>query len=249
VTKPNDGGAQAPALRDVEKQWRSLVLGRDEALMPGIDPVRQRVYRRLVRNSLTGNIRRAIPHAIRIAGEAKIEELLVRFLDEVGPQTRIYRQVPSEFADWAMAQELGALGELMHWEILEVDVILAPDTEQIFSRTLTDGAVVITAPSARLAAYMHPVHQVNASTTTLPAASSEPVLLLAWRAGERYAWQRIDGAVAKTLVAAAEGKTSAEAFAAIEATTAPGDRLDRERTKATLVDLQRRGAIAGFHSS
>jgi hypothetical protein len=244
------------ALDDVERGWRNLLLAREPTLMSGADEARQRVYRRLVRNNLSGSIRRGIPILRKIAGEERVDALITRFLDEVAPKTRLVRFVPVEFAQWLMdsasslpPEELphAAAGELAHWEALEIDVVMAADHEpRALSLSPTDDAHVEMHPSARLAAYRHAVHAMTTSTTAWPSASSEPYILLAWRHAERFTWSQLDGGTAKVLVETAGGATLGAAIAKVSASLAQGDVLDVPRVKSSLVDLCRRGAITGF---
>lgn len=243
------------SLADVEKSFRALLLGKEEALMDGADPARQRVYRRLVRGNLSSSIRRGVPILRKLAGEDTVDALIARFLDEVAPQTRLVRYLPIEFAAWLLELPADALphacaGELAQWEALEIEVIMAPDLPNTSSlgRDPVDAAHIEMHPSTRLAAYRHPVHALTSSSKQWPALATEPAILLAWRAVETFTTAALDGGTAKVLVEAAGGATIGEAFARIEAALVAGDVLDRPRVRAALVDLQRRGAIAGFDS-
>jgi hypothetical protein len=243
-------------LADVESAFRALLLGKDETLMEGADPARQRLYRTLVRGNLSWAIRRAVPVLRKLAGEESVHALVTRFLDEKAPRTRLVRVIPIEFAAWAHAlpaHELphAAAGELAQWEALEIDVVMAPEVAELSGVTgdPVDGARIETHPSTRLAAYRHPVHTLTTSSTQWPALAREPALVLAWRSLEKLTWQALDGGTAKVLVETSAGAAIGDAFARIEATLAPGDLLDRRRVRATLVDLHRRGAIVGFVST
>lgn len=246
------------SLPDVERAFRALLLGNDGTLMEGADAARQRVYRRLVRGNLSSSIRRGVPILRKLAGDDVVEALMARFLDEVGPRTRLVRFLPVEFAAFLLELPPAALphpsaGELANWEALEIDVVMAPDLAipgpapgGALGGVPLDGARLEMHPSARLAAYRHPVHTLTSAATHWPAPSSEPALLLAWRAAEKFTAQALDGGTAKVLVETAAGATIGDAFARIEEGLAPGDALDRPRVRASLVDLHRRGAIAGF---
>lgn len=237
-------------IAEVERGFRSLLLDVDEQLFPDVDPVRQRVYRRLVRGNLFSAVRRAIPITRNLLGEEVIDALCARWLADVGPRTRLVRQVAAEFTEWLMAQPSlphEATGELAHWEALEIEVGLAADYDgPTLPRTPSPTSHVETHPSTRLAAYRHHVHALTTSSTAYPAPSAQPAILLAWRSGERFTWQELDGGVAKTLVEVAQGKTLGEAYAAVTSSLAEGDVFDVLRVNAALVDLCRRGAVVGF---
>lgn len=243
------------SLDDVERGWRALLLAREPTLMSGADEARQRVYRRLVRNNISGSIRRGIPILRKIVGEDGVDALIARFLDERAPKTRLVRYVPGEFAHWLTelpADDLPhpAAGELAQWEALEIDVVMAPDADvgalASLSSTPRDAARVETHPSARLAAYRHAVHAMTTSSTTWPTMSNEPYILLAWRFAEQFTWKQLDGGSAKVLIETSGGATLGEAIARVQASLADGDALDVPRVRSVLVDLSRRGAITGF---
>ncbi|HEY4221679.1 MAG TPA: putative DNA-binding domain-containing protein [Myxococcota bacterium] len=240
------------SLVDVEKGLRALLLDRDEHLMEGPPPDRQRLYRRLVRSNLFSAVRRAIPITRKILGEDGADALIAQFLDEVGPKTRLVRNVAGEFAEWLMQKPdlpHPACGELAHWEVVEIDVGLAPDYDgPAYPRTPTPSSTIETHPSARLAAYRHRVHALTMAATAYPEAESEPTILLAWRSGERFFWQTLEGGVAKVLVECAQGSSLSDAFASVTAALAEGDTFDSARVNAHLVDLCRRGALVGFRA-
>lgn len=198
--------AQLERCDDVEGALRALLLDPDGPLLPGVEPARQRALRRLVQNNLRGAVKRAIPHALRLAGPDATDALLTRFLHEAPPTTRFIREVPAAFARFVGAladAELPhpALRELVHWETVELEVLMAPDTADVdacASRWVPD-------PSARLVAYRHDVIAVNESTCAWPDAGVEPVFALCFRAADRVRTRRISSACARALGAIAEG--------------------------------------------
>lgn len=242
-------------VEEYERRLRDLTMGAEERLFEGVEPMCQRLYRRLVRANLFGAVRRALPITRRLLGDESTDRLIASFLDlGPGPQTRALRRVALEVGEWLMTQPQlvpsGAVAELVHWEALEVEVALAPEYDgPALSREPGDDAELEAHPSARLAAYRHPVHRLTRESAGYPAASEEPAILLAWRVDERVTWRSLDGAVAKLLVEAANGATIARCFDAVEATLRPGEALDRRRVKAALVDLCRRGALVGFRAA
>ena len=240
-------------LAELEHGLRALLLAQDEVLIEGADPARQRVYRRLVRGNLMSAMRRGVPILRKLAGHDVVDALIARYLHEVAPRTRLVRFLPIEFASWLLSLPPAQLphpaaGELAHWEALEIEVVMAPDVELTaqLSRAPLDACSIHMHPSTRLCAYRHPVHVLTSSSIQWPAQSAEPALLLAWRAAERFTAHALDGATAKVLVETASGAAIGEAFARIEASLGAGDVLDRALVRASLVDLQRRGAIVGF---
>src|SRR5436190_12120017 len=84
-------------VRGVEEAFASLLFAQEETLPFDAEPVRQRVYRRLVRGSLSSAIKRGCPHARRIAGEDVIDAHVARFLADHPIRTRLVRDIASEF--------------------------------------------------------------------------------------------------------------------------------------------------------
>ena len=98
------------SLKDAEQAWRALALGTDEAaaaafidVAADVDGERRALYRELVQNNLLGVIKRACPHALRLAGTAFVDVARL-FLATQAITTRFTRQIPGEFTAWLMAQ-------------------------------------------------------------------------------------------------------------------------------------------------
>jgi hypothetical protein len=232
-----------------------LLLGRAGAPFDGADAARQRVYRDLVQSNLSGALRRACPHAIRLGGAAPFDDLVARFLDEQPPTTRLLRAVPGEFTAWLATLPAGDLphpsfAELCHFEALEIDVTLAEtahDLGVVAGNVVDAEAVVVVDPSARLAAYAHPVHRVTAQTTAWPAATTTPSIVLCFQRAEAFAVDVISPAVARVLVRSTDGAALGAILDELAAeAAASGAVFERGRVRADLVDLHRRGALVGF---
>ena len=238
------------SLAAIEADFRALLLQRE----PGgafANVARARVYRQLVRGSLLGTLRRACPHALRLHAQA-FEELAARFLEESPPTTRLLRDVPGQFTAWLMQQDpsttlpaahSGAFAELCHYEALEIEVTLS-ETAQHPVTPLRDDAVFQLDPSARLAIYRHPVQRVTSSSTALPAASSQPVVLLCFQRAEQLVVDVVSPALGKLLLLLGAGEALGPALQVlIEEGAAGGVVVDVDRLRAELVDLQCRGAL------
>lgn len=247
-------------LLDVEAGFRALVMGEHDApVWEGVPAERQRLYRSLVRHNLKGVLQRACPHARRIVGHDAFDVVTDTFLASHRIQTRLTRDIPGEFTAWLQAQATSplpssalahhdgvAFAELCHFEALEIEITLAETTPSQPGRPV-DVARIVMDGSARLAVYRHPVHLVRASTTSLPAASSVPHVILCHQRAEALAVEVIAPVVGKLLMLAAGSATIGEALQTLEAEAeAAGLPLDRGRTKSSLVSLHRRGAIAAF---
>ncbi len=235
-------------LPDLEGAVRALLFAKEPAPVPGLDDEIQRLYRRLVRTTLSNVVKNAVPRTKALLGEDALEALLARWLEEAPPTTRILRRVPEGFA--AFCQSLAdpphpALAELVHWEVLEIEVTHAPDADgPARPTTPREDAFVESHPSARLAVYLHPVFGIAKGATAWPAPTKEPSFLVAYRAGERFHWVAVPKLVAQVLLHTGEGVTLGDALRAIEQQA--GEVVDRAFARSWLVNLQRRGALLGF---
>ena len=238
-------------LRDVEETFRALVLSREPRTFADVDEARQKVYRELVQNNLRGTIRRATPHALRLAGPEAYDALVGRFLDEVPIATRFTREIPGAFTAWLMslpADELPhpAFGELCHFEAIEVEVILALTTPRRPSEPVDD-ATIVTDSSARLCVYRHPVHKVGKTTSSWPQPLAAPTVLLVFQEAERFVVEPLSLVLGKVLLHAANGASIGAAIDAVVAeATAAGTIVLPARLKSELIGLHHRGAIAAF---
>lgn len=201
-----------------ERALRSMLLDTDPPLLPEVSERRQRAMRRLVQNTLRGAIARALPHTRRLTPPESFDALVSRFLAEAPPTTRILREVPREFVRFLASLPIDALphpscAELAHWEVLEVEVLFAPDDT---AAPLTNDALRAD-PSARLCAYLHDVTQVDEHRSSWPAPSAEPVLLLCFRAAGRVRWRKLSGACARVLASVGEGAAVTDALDALPA--------------------------------
>lgn len=232
----------------LEGSVRALLFAKEPPPVPGLDEEIQGLYRRLVRTTLSNVVTNAVPRTKALLGDEGFEALLARWLEEAPPTTRILRRVPEGFA--AFCQSLAnpphpALAELVHWEVLEIEVTHAPDPEGP-ARPIapSEDAYVESHPSARLAVYLHPVFGLAKDATAWPLPSKEPSFLVAYRAAERFHWLAVPKLVAQVLLHTGEGITLGQAFAAIAEQS--GEVVDRGFARSWLVNLQRRGALLGF---
>jgi hypothetical protein len=244
---------------DVARAWRALLFAPTPVALHGVGPpsAREIVYRDLVRRTLAGTIRRACPHARRIAGEDAFDRLLARAFAEAPPTTPFLHGVPGQYTAWLQTLPVAdlphpAFAELCHYEALEVEVTLATIAREEppnppTAADIDDGVVVVIDPSTRLCAYRYPVHRVTSATTTWPAMSSTPVFLCCFQRAEVFTTEVVSPAVARTLVLAADGVTVGAALAQLaDEARSLRTTFDGRRVRADLVDLQRRGALVGF---
>lgn len=183
-------------LATFEDNLRSLLFAETEQYLPELDQRRQNVYRRLVRHNLYDVIRRAIPATRKIASDSLVDLWITRWLAAQGPQTKLLREVPLQFAAWMQEQNISdmphpSFAEMIHWEALDLDVLHARDRNDFENRLAHtqesyflektpqdfDGILVVD-PSARLAAYTHTIR--NAVDKILAAEDPQQVQNLAW---------------------------------------------------------------------
>jgi hypothetical protein len=238
-------------LDDVERTLRALAFGADGPRLAdegafGAAPERLRLYRTLVTNTVHGAIRRACPHARRIGGEARFAAHVARFLAEQPLRVRFTRDLPGAFTAWLLEHpgaevDAAAYAELCHFESLEIEVTMAEPTTSPPPGDLAMDA------SARLAIYQHPVHTVTARSTSLPAATTQPTVLVCFQRAEALAVASIAPAVGKVILACASGASMQDAIAGvIDEGRATGIAVDVGLVRSALVDLHRRGAIASL---
>jgi hypothetical protein len=235
---------------DVERGFRALLLARTPTLLPGLPEARQHIYRRLVRGNLLGTLARACPHAKRLA-PTTFDALAERFLDESPPTTRFVRDVPAQFTQWALqhvsAEVPLALVELMHFEALEIEIALS-EVSLARSARLDDTRPLALCPSLRLGVYVHAVHTVTRSSTSLPPSpppGAQPTVLVCFQEAEEFVALPSSTAVAKVIVGCASGQTLGAALRGV-VNEAAGAGVDVAvgRVRAALVELVRRGALS-----
>ncbi len=195
----------------LDDQLYRLLFGGEPGPVDGLDERAQRIYRRQVRRSLLGGVRLAIPIACSLVPE-EVERLLSRWLAEAPPTTRIYWQLPLEFAAWLRDVDglsHPALADLVHWESVEVDVRNAPEAE-----AMERGGLALH-PSARLGIYQYPVYRMDEATTEWPEPLAQPAFVLAYRRDETVYWRVIEPALAQTLARLAEGDLLDDALACV----------------------------------
>ncbi len=247
-------------LKDVERGIRTLIMGKEASFMDDVSRRGQEAYRELVRNSLVGNVLRGCPvaHArLQASGEPEgLKPLIHRFLDEQGPSTRLFRDVPMDFARWItlLTEEQSdalphpSLSELISWETLEIDVLIAPDAEpQLVDKRPRGDLAVVFDPSLRLAAHQFPVHRLRRELADGEAPFPEPGgpwIIVAWRGTERFKWRTVSPAFGQLLALAAQSGAALDDV--LGDMRAMGQKVDAPYLRAQLADFVGRGALLGF---
>lgn len=238
------------AIDDLQQSVRQMLFAKEAAPVEGLSARGQRVYRRQVRRSLVNGVTLGVPIARALLGEEAVEGLIEQWLDASVPTTRLYWQLPLEFAGWVAEMPSPvhpALPELVHWETAEVDILNAPDaSSEALSAAPTDGARAELHPSARLCIYRHPVHRMTVESTDWPEALETPAFIIAYRRGERVFWNLLEPQVAQLLAKLAEGATVGEGLAFLESLYGAVDRGVLVERLGALVE---RGALVGFRGA
>jgi uncharacterized protein len=137
---------------------------------PGAAAKRMRVYEELLFNNLEGFLLSAYPVTRKLLGKRLWRQTVRRFFVEHRSHSPLFRDIPKAFLDWMQLQggadfpELPFLSEFMHYEWLELSVSIAPeavDPAAIDAQgDLLRGRPALH-PTARLACYAYPVHQIG----------------------------------------------------------------------------------------
>ena len=230
-------------LAEYEKSIRALAFAKETSSIDAMGSEVSSLYRRFVRGGCARAIKRAIPVTMAVMGEEKVDELLAHFFENAPPQTKLYRAIPMDFsAHIGEREDLElALRELIHFEILELEVLYAEDADDDeYTKIFDEKLAAYMHPSARLCAYQHPVHVLKKDAKTLPKPS--PRFLVAYRSSEKFVWLRIEQEVAVLIGLCAQMPI----HAALDALCKNDQKL-RAFCASQLSNLASRGVIHGFY--
>jgi uncharacterized protein len=137
---------------------------------PGAPARRMRVYEELLFNNLEGFLLSCYPVTRKLLGKRLWRQTVRRFFVEHRSHSPLFRDIPKAFLDWMQASGavhfpvLPFLPEFMHYEWLELSVSISPeevDPAAIDAQgDLLRGRPALH-PTARLACYAYPVHQIG----------------------------------------------------------------------------------------
>jgi len=166
---------------ELQRAIRDACLNEDGAL--GALPPRIAIYRRLVRNTLSGVVNKLLERTRERMGVA-FDDSFARFLEERGPRTHYLRDVPHEFVEWATPywRESGAapwLLDLARHEMTAFGVSTAPHPAEPPAFDVHLDRPLLLSPIARIERYDFAIHEESAEA---PAARS--VALLYYRDAE-----------------------------------------------------------------
>jgi hypothetical protein len=245
---------------DDEARWQRAIaeacLGdvTDDALTPGLA-----LYRRLVRNNLTGVAEKMLSRtrARLNEREAFFDASFAEFLADRGPRTHYLRDVPHEFLAWAEASwsTLIRAGELPPWaldlarhELTEYAVAAAPDARsQAPAQDIALDRPILFAEPVRVLRYAFAVHELPEEPADRTEPAARAVALLVYRDSENdvqhLELSPLGAALAERLLAGSslgEAVTAACAALGVRRTEAiVGD------VSALLANLADRGVVLG----
>lgn len=228
------------------------------ASLAGVDPERWRVYRQLIRRQVRGVLADLLPRTAAARGQALFDADADAWLAELGPRSRLLRDLPGEFAAWAtprwsiehvpedMPRAPAWLGDLARHELLTHEVGAAPLRPPADPRPFALDARLEFDPSARLGRFDFAVHERADEPDAVPRR--EPTALLLYRDREHAVRTLHLSPLGEALLDAllVRGTTVEEAVR--EAAAATASALDGEllgRVSVLLADLGERGAVLG----
>lgn len=133
--------------------------------------VRLGVYRRLVRNGLTGVIDDFLPRTRAHLGADAFDDAVAAWLDSTGPTSRFFRDVPREFVAWWVAEGPStalAVLDLARYEIARAVVEAVPSVNRVAVLDRIDLAQpLVLDDTVRLFQSTHPVLEDDATATRL----------------------------------------------------------------------------------
>lgn len=135
------------------------------------------VYRRLMRANLKTVIDNAFPVARRILSARDFGDLFAGFLEERGPSTPYYREVPGDLVAYAEAVE-HPYADLLDYEWVELVARRHPARVE-GAPALIDG-VLRANPTLQIRIYSRPVHEMSEALPR-PEPFDVPMAYLIWR--------------------------------------------------------------------
>jgi uncharacterized protein len=137
---------------------------------PGAPAKRMRVYEELLFNNLESFLLSGYPVTRKLLGKRVWRQTVQRFFVEHRSHSPLFRDIPKAFLDWMRASgaspfpSLPFLPEFMHYEWLELNVSITP--EQVDPAAIDAQGDLLRGrpalhPTARLACYAYPVHQIG----------------------------------------------------------------------------------------
>jgi hypothetical protein len=219
-------------------------------------PPRLALYRRLVRNNLTGVTEKMLRRTrvrMNSALDGAFDQAFASFLDEVGPRSHYLRDVPAAFLEWAEPRwrgraELPAwIADLARHELAEFQVAAAeaPELSPEVSDVSADRPLVFVTP-IRLMRFTYAVHELPADESDRSEPIARPTAILLYR-DDAHAVQSLEltpfaAAITERLLAGEALLDAVRAAATSEHVAAVDARMNIAQF---LADLGERGVLLG----
>jgi hypothetical protein len=227
---------------ELQRAIRDACLNEDVAL--GALPPRIAIYRRLVRNTLSGVVNKLLERTRERMGVA-FDDSFARFLEERGPRTHYLRDVPHEFVEWATPywRDSGAaawLLDLARHEMTAFGVSTAPHPAEPPAFDVHLDLPLLLSPIARIERYDFAIHEEFAE-----APATRAVALLYYRDAE-HALRTLElTPLAAALIERASMPLREAIAAACSVTAIPMNDDTLASIARLLADLGERGALLG----
>jgi hypothetical protein len=156
-------------------------------------PPRLALYRRLVRNNLTGVTEKMLRRTrarVNALADGAFDASFASFLDQIGPRTHYLRDVPGEFLDWIEARWRGPRrGSVPEWAIdlarhelvqFQIAAATTDGDDPPVSELAPDRPIVFTRP-IRLMRYAFAVHELPPDPDDRTEPIRRPTALLTYR--------------------------------------------------------------------
>jgi hypothetical protein len=202
----------------IEKRLQDILFNQDKNISIEKLNERELLYRSMIRANIIDAIIYFAPAATKI-NKQKLCGWIDEWLEEKGPQTRLFWQLGCDFSDWLFESKLDKndrhLVELIHFETLQLEVERAPDLELINSeRTIYPNKKYLLNPALRIAIYEYPVHLMEECGNKLPALK-RPICLMLNRCGDLCKFTEIPAQIAQLIGFIEQEKTINQAIAAL----------------------------------
>jgi hypothetical protein len=184
-------GSEAAFTADLRAFLESHGVAPDDVAAILAAPPRLSLYRRLVRNNLTGVTEKMLGRTrarMDAVAPGVFDESFAAFLDQIGPRTHYLRDVPADFLGWAEPRwrtrmDLPAwLVDLARHELVEFSVAAAEDSTDAARVTeIAPDRPLVIAASARLMRYAFAVHELPPDASDRSEPAPRPTSLLLYR--------------------------------------------------------------------
>jgi hypothetical protein len=223
---------------------------------PVLDDPRLALYRRLVRNNLTGVTAKMLERT-----KARLNALgglfdasFDAFLADVGPRTHYLRDVPHELLAWAERDWPARAGvpawalDLARHELVEFAVSAAPSTpSDVTPADIALDRPLLFAEPLRLVRYAYAVHELSEDPDDRAEPAARETRLLVYRDEEHAArFLELSPFAAALLARLVEGAALGEAVkAACDALGVPPSEGQMAQVSELLASLAERGVVLG----